>query len=592
MKKTNFITHILKIKTIYSRVFSFIKDSDSKNLFIVATISLILGLIPGISVILMQKIINSVQNYQISFLDTMILVMIYIAQDIFSELLIRYKAYKSFILQSKLILKIDLSILNKTRDLDLEDFEDTEVYNMIQRAQEQSSSEVFTYFMSMLSIFQSLINIFTNIVIISAWNIWIIPVIMLLSLVKSIYLIFFSKKQYNIIKKRTGKSRKKWYYQYLLTNDIAFKEIKMYSLSNYFIDRYKELYNEFLKQDTSLNKELNIVDSIIAFFDCFVVGIIFTFIIWSTKTSKILIGDAIAYIRSMSNIKGGLESFVGQIVSISKDTLYIEQLFEFLDLDTQKNVNHSAEKVINDIISIELINVSYKYKSSDKYALKNINLKLQKNDLCAIVGENGSGKSTLIKLIAGYYDNYEGDILINNISLKEINKNNLRNNIGILFQDYTRYELTVRENVAIGNLKKFNEDYFIKELLLSVSAPKNIAENLDTQLGYWFDDGVQLSGGEWMKIALARAFMRNSSLYILDEPNASLDAIAEKNIFSQFEKLASQKIGLLITHRYSSSKNITNKIILMDNGKIEDVGTHEELYMRSSKYRKLCVSLD
>lgn len=588
MKKSNFIKYIKKIRVVYSRVFSFLKKSDSKILYIIVLISLVLGVIPGLSVILMQNIINAVQNYKVSFLDTTILIVIYISQDILTELLTRYKSYKSFILQNKLILNLDLSILNKTKELDLEDFEDSEIYNMIQRAQSQSSSEVFSYFMSILSIFQSLINIFTNIIIILSWKVWIIPLIIISSLIKSVYLIFFSKKQYNIIKSRTGKERKKWYYQYLLTNDIAFKEIKMYSLSKYFIENYKKLFNEFFKQDTRLNKELNIIDSIITFFDRLIVGGIFILIIWSAKAKSILIGDSVAYIRSMTNIKNGVESFVGQIVSLSKETLYIEQLFEFLDLDINKSHNMN-EKVINDIISIELINVNYKYKSSDKYVLKNINLKLQKNDLCAIIGKNGSGKSTLVKLISGYYDNYEGEIFINNINLKEINKDNLRVHIGILFQDYTKYELTVRENVAIGNLDKMNDDNFIKDLLLSVKAPKYIVNNLDAQLGYWFEDGVQLSGGEWMKVALGRAFMRNAKLYILDEPNASLDALSEKNIFSHFQILSSEKIGLLVTHRYSNAKNITNKIIIMDDGKIEDIGTHEELYERSITYRELYV---
>lgn len=591
MKKSNFIKYIKKIRVVYSRVFSFLKKSDSKILYIIVLISLVLGVIPGLSVILMQNIINAVQNYKVSFLDTTILIVIYISQDILTELLTRYKSYKSFILQNKLILNLDLSILNKTKELDLEDFEDSEIYNMIQRAQSQSSSEVFSYFMSILSIFQSLINIFTNIIIILSWKVWIIPLIIISSLIKSVYLIFFSKKQYNIIKSRTGKERKKWYYQYLLTNDIAFKEIKMYSLSKYFIENYKKLFNEFFKQDTRLNKELNIIDSIITFFDRLIVGGIFILIIWSAKAKSILIGDSVAYIRSMTNIKNGVESFVGQIVSLSKETLYIEQLFEFLDLEINKSHNMN-EKVINDITSIELINVNYKYKSSDKYVLKNINLKLQKNDLCAIIGKNGSGKSTLVKLISGYYDNYEGDIFINNINLKEINKDNLRVHIGILFQDYTKYELTVRENVAIGNLDKMNDDNFIKDLLLSVKAPKYIVNNLDAQLGYWFEDGVQLSGGEWMKVALGRAFMRNAKLYILDEPNASLDALSEKNIFSHFQILSSEKIGLLVTHRYSNAKNITNKIIIMDDGKIEDIGTHEELYERSITYKELYVLSD
>ncbi len=386
------------------------------------------------------------------------------------------------------------------------------------------------------------------------------------------------------MRKRTGEGREIWYYQYLLTNDIAFKEIKMYDLHHYFTKKYRLISEKFIGQDKQILKDIFNIRTLISIFEQLVDITILAFIIKDTFLKKILVGDTIAYIRCVSSIKSNISNLLSQVVTIYKNTLYINQLFEFLDMDTG-DLNQGGVTIDN-IESIEIVNLSYRYKNANTYALKNINLRIEKGDMLIIVGQNGSGKSTLIKILAGFYNDYEGEIYINHINLHNIDKTSLQKQIGILFQDFNKYELTVKENIGIGSLAKMNDDKILRNAmeLANIDIKKF---NLEKQLGFWFKDGIQLSGGEWIKIGISRAFIRNADLFILDEPNASLDAIAENKIFSSIDKLIEEKIGIIITHRVESIKFLSGRVVVINKGEIVDNGDHKELIERCSVYQEL-----
>ena len=560
-----------KIFNLYRRIYLLLSEIDKRVLYLIMFNQVIIGVIPSLRVILIQYILNGIQKPSISLSKVFVLVIAYITMEICNDSINKIISYITFKFKNKATLKLNLLVLNKTSELNLKNFENTDVYNMIQRAQSQADESVFTYFMSVISLVSSIITLATNIGILLAWRWWLLVIIVFISTFKTIVMIHYSKKQYELIRNRTTEERKKWYYQFLLTNDLAFKEIKMYKLFDYFIKQFKIIYNKFFDQDRKNYKSMSISDGVITLIDDLCLGGIFVLSILDAKYGRIMIGDAIAYITSISNIKSSIELFSGKFVEVVQQTLYISQIFEFIDMKVDSNNDNDKKITINKINSIKIENLSYKYENSNHYVLKNINLTLLDGDIVSLVGKNGSGKSTLVKIIAGFYDDYEGNIFVNDINLRLIDIESYQKVIGIFFQDYSKYELSLRENVAIGNLEDINSDKKIKKALSLTGMDKVFS--LETQLGYWFENGTQLSGGQWIKIALSRTFMRNSDFYILDEPNASLDGISEK------------EIGLIVTHRLSSARFLSNKIVLLDKGEIISIGNHDELLEKSTVYK-------
>ena len=322
-------------------------------------------------------------------------------------------------------------------------------------------------------------------------------------------------------------------------------------------------------------------------------SLILVYVVLKAFVGEILLGDLTTYTKSMSSVKSAAQNFLAQLNSIYDNMLYISQYFEFMDkqvaspiLSIEAKSKETIQKNECIIPYIEIKNLCYRYRGQNHDVLHNLNLKIEKNNLVAFIGVNGSGKTTLVKILSTLYQDYHGEIFFGNHELKTLDPDILRPKIGILFQDYVRYELSARENIAFGNLSKIDDTSGIKSIVSDVGLDKRL-KDIDMQLGFWFDDGVQLSGGEWLKIALARAFIRDADLYLLDEPNAALDAISEKKILQSFKNLTTGKIGIIISHRISSIKDIVDKIVVFRDGQIEAVGSHTELLQLSPTYKEL-----
>lgn len=539
---------------------------------------------PSVSVMIMRNIINSIQQKDIPIQEILFLAAIYIFVDITNGLILKLVSYLSFIVEKKSSINVSTVILEKTKELDLSDFENMNTYDLIQRAQNESNGKIFGYFMSFLSIFQALIIVISNFLIVKSWSIFIVLFLAIITLIRMIFLIKLGGEKHSILRERTHKERERWYYQFLLTNDIAFKEIKIYDLYQYFIDKFKNLSNIFYDQDKNISKKQFTIDTLFSVIDSALSGVVFCLLIISSKIGRLMIGDIVGYMSSISNIKNNIENFCLSIANICESTLYVSQLFELLDINSRRSIENGKVE-IDQIKRIELINVNFKYSGKDEYALKNINLLFEKNKMVFLVGKNGSGKSTLVKLISGYYQNYEGDILVNGINLREINLKQYQEKLGILLQDFMMYELPLRSNVALSNLRYYNDDKEIGGLLHSVGFTKY--DTLDMQLGYWFENGHQLSRGEWLKIALARAFMKDADIYIADEPNSSLDAISESEIMQYFRHLIRGKICIIVTHKMSNIVTSVGNIIVMNNGQVMQMGTHDYLMKNCSIYSEL-----
>jgi len=356
----------------------------------------------------------------------------------------------------------------------------------------------------------------------------------------------------------------------------------MFDLFSFLIKKYKKLKKDYNTDLIRIHNKRTIVDSILSIFEILIDFLIIFQIIAQTFAGDLLIGQFILYNSSINSFKTNLISIFSQVSSLYKNSSMIEQVRNFFEIP--KEVINNEGINIDDIISIKLENVSYRYK--DKYTLKNINLTLTEGDFVVVMGYNGAGKSTLMKIIMGIYNDYEGDIYINGIDLKLINKNSYRKKIGVMFQNYIKYENSISENVWYGNLKYSSDKNKIGEILSKVNL--DIFSNQENhQLGYQFNNGRQISIGQWQKLALARTIIREANLYIFDEPNSSLDLISEDIILNTIISETKNKIGIMIMHRFNQVISNATKIVVLKDGCIDDIGTHDELLEHKGIYYEL-----
>ena len=535
-----------------------------RYLIILVILNIISVIFPFLSLFNVQYIINSLQEKE-NFNQIINCLILYIILGMLNIAINKIYAYFLYKYQEYLYLNLNQMILNKTKDFELSDYENPQIYDLIQRAEQNIGIRPFSMVNSFLVIMKSILTLLTSISILLLWHWWLIFPFIVLSIIAIKYFAKIGNQEYEMIFNRTNYERKSWYIAHLLTKDTFVKEVKMLDLSDYLLNKFYSLRSQFYKENIRMNK----IKTLFSFFYnlsnfSISAGIVVLAAIES-YLNHILVGNLMTYINVVSKIENSIENIVNSIFAFYQDSLYIENINNYL------NYYHNYE--INDYIDfnekiekIEFINVSYKYPGQKEYALKNINLILKRDEITVLVGENGSGKTTLIKLLNGLYDNYEGEILFNNVNIRIINKKSIRNKISTLFQDYNQYQFTVKENIGFGNINKINSNESIYEAAQMANADKfinKLKNKYNQQLGTWFKEGIQLSGGQWQKIAIARLYMNGGDVYVLDEPTASLDPKSEYEFFSQLKKNKNDKVSLFITHRFINA-NVSDKIIVMD----------------------------
>lgn len=559
---------------------------DNKYIFVSILSTIINGVISPVSLVIMQKIINGVQTER-NLNNIIIYIIIYISIDLFNSIYSSVLGYYNTKFTMKFNLFFSEKIYSKASRLSLSDYENSKTYDIMNRAQNQGGDSLLSYYGDFMSIMTQVITLSSYIFILINFRVWLVVVIMIIPILRYFINNKFNLKRFEIIKKRTNDSRKSWYLTYLLSYGNFYKELKTYNLFSYFINKYKNLINRFNNEDLNINKSQIKWSSMVSIIETLIDGFIFYFTISLGFFGHILIGDVITFIRAISNSKANITSILLGLSNMVSQSLFIGQIFEFFDLEEEDLSNKIK---INEIREIEIKNLYYRYSSSKDYVLKNINLHIKKNKKIAILGMNGSGKTTLIKLIMGFYKNYEGNILINGIEVRDIDKESLLKEISTLFQDFVKYEGSFRENISYSNLEVMNEDDKIKNIADKfnfLDLINSYDKKLDTQLGMWFDDGINLSMGQWQKVALARAFAKDSSLYILDEPNASMDSITEREISNLYGNILENKIGIIIAHKFLNIVGFVDEIIILKNGEVIERGSHKSLLKEGKFYREL-----
>ena len=482
-----------------------------------------------------------------------------------------------------------IQIMEHAASLDLDQFEDTTFYDKLERARQQTTGRT-VLLSQVLGQVQDFISMGFLAVGLLAFNPWLILLLLIAVVPAFLGESYFNDRSYALTRAQTAERRELDYLRYLGASDETAKEVKLFGLSGFLIDRFRTLSDKFYLDARALairrsawGTFFSLLGSV-GYYGAYVV------IILRAVHGSLSIGDLTFLAGSFRQLRGLLEGILTRFTSVSQGAIYLQDLFEFFEIRpriVRVERPRPFPRPIREGFTFE--DVGFRYLHSERWANRHLSFTLRPGEKLALVGENGAGKTTLIKLLTRLYDPTEGRILLDGFDLREYDPDDLRKEVGVIFQDYLRYQMTVAQNIAVGNIERQQD-----RALIEVSAQRSLADMLaeklpgryDQELGRRFRQGVELSGGEWQKIALARAYMRDAQLLILDEPTAALDARAEYQVFERFAELTKGRTAVLISHRFSTVR-MADRILVLEKGELMEIGSHAELLERGGKYAEL-----
>ena len=592
---------ILKSFRYWPNLFKLLWETHKGYFFLVLFLNLLNGLLPASSILALQYLVNMIQKIYTNgyektyFTDVVPVFLIFISITLLTGILNTILETYKQLYQKLLSNTVNIKVIEKANKLSYISFENAEIYNKLQRARQESTYKPYQIFEVVMSIIKNTIVLVSISGILVFWNWWFTLILICLPLISAWPIIKNEKDMFQIDYERTEETRKQFYYYYLLTTDTTVKEVKTFELGNLLKNKYSQLFRKFYKQDSRIIFRKLKIDLLFQLIFLVFVIVVQYFIVMDAVTGKIPIGSLIAYFQAVTTTQKTSNELMYKLFNMYQNNLYMTQLFSFLNIVEKdypylesSTKRHFEEKLYEEK-GIRFVNVSFKYPGRKDYTLRNVNFSIKPGETIALVGSNGSGKSTIVKLLTRLYTDYEGSILLDGKPIESYNTTEYINKISNIFQDFTKYELTVRENIGYGDYKNEKDEFAIINAAKKSGSYDMISQlpnQLDTQLGKTFANGMQLSGGQWQRIAIARTYMRNAELFILDEPTSALDPMAEEEVFNDFQKHTVAKMGLFITHRYSTVKYAT-KIMVLDKGSVVEMGTHQELIFKKGLYYKL-----
>ncbi len=528
------------------------------------------------------------------------LVLLEIGLVVGSELLSRASRLVDALLSDLFSNRVSVRLMEHAATLDLAKFEDPSFYDHLERARRSSTGRI-GLIAQLLGMAEGTITLVTISIALLAFNPWLMLLLTLAVLPSFLGEVRFSALQYSLMFRWTQQRRQLDYLRFVGASDETAKEVQLFGLAPWLTQRFRRLSDKWHAENRSLAVRKALVSSALSLVSTAGYYGAYILIIARTITGSITLGSLTFLAMSFARGRDTVQGLLGTLGSIYDESLYLRDLFVFFEMQptiASKSGARAVARPIREGFVFE--NVGFQYPGSDRWALRHASFTLRPGERLALVGENGAGKTTLTKLLARLYDPTEGRILLDGVDLREYDVASLRQAIGVIFQDYVRYDFRFDENIGVGEIREThayldaagaNGDapatmQLASEKSLAVSLLPRLPAGWRQMLGRRFDEGVELSGGEWQKVALARAYMRDAQVFILDEPTASLDARAEYDVFLRFSELMAGRTAVLISHRFSTVR-MADRILVLKDGVIVEDGTHAELVARPGLYSEL-----
>ncbi|PHB42933.1 ABC transporter permease [Bacillus toyonensis] len=566
--------------------------SCKSHLIFLVFIRVIEGFIPVINIFLFERLINEAARF-INHSGNLEQVFVYLACQLVTFLLQYILEHLSIINDKYINQKIGLHIkeitFNKMEKLAYIHFENPEFQNKLQMISGidqrivnnvTSSSNLLKECITLISILVYLINIH-----------WVLVVILFVGIIPLFIIeIKNGSSKYELMRNLTPVNREMFYISNLLYRRESVKELRLFQITSFLIKKWRQKYQENNLEEINLLKKQTVWLFASEIILVLVYALTSAFLLYLMKLGRVLVGSLVAVLQAIQNIQASLNSLIRSISNIYENLLYVKEFSSFISLPEIDEVEDKEE--IHSIQEISVQQLNFTYPNQGRQTLKDVNLKITPGKKIAIIGENGSGKTTLIKCLTGLYETDSSMIHVNGMPLNKIDLNKYFKKISVLFQDFNRFEFTVRENIGFGNLEDLADTEKLKEVIKRVGLEnhiKSLPNQYDSRLGRFFDGGNELSGGQWQKVAIARCLFRECDLIVLDEPTSALDPKSEVEIMEEFFRYSSDKAVIFITHRLGAAW-LADEIIVMERGRIAERGTHQELLHLDGIYKELFVS--
>ncbi|MGI6167726.1 MAG: ABC transporter ATP-binding protein [Eubacteriales bacterium] len=591
-------------------IFGIVWKTGPWILFAMTIIALLEGIMPVVGSLITKNILNQLQaDFEAAiaggaqravtladFLGSAIfyLLIFFFIYRILNRLISQVSHAVTRIAGEKVVRRVKVDIMQKAKTLDLASFDNPEFYEKLENANREAGNRPIAILNSTFTVLSTIISLVSYIIILAAapdlW--WTAILIALFSVPSAIISFIYRKKNFQYMRHRSKDRRQMTYYSGILVNKDMVKEIRMFSLADTFIGKFEDVFGRYYSGLRQLIMQESIWHVCIAVLSAVINCFCYATIAYGVFRGDFKIGDYSLYTSALTSITQNVSTLITISATIYEGTLFIDNLITFMkEKQTVIPIKKLPEKVRRGTPhTIEFKNVSFAYPGTSRYVLKNINLTFGPGETVVLVGLNGAGKTTLIKLLMRLYDPTEGVILLDGRDIREYDTKDLYSIFGIIFQDFGKYAVTVAENIHFGEIDKEFDPAGVRRAAQQSGADEYIAKlsrEYETPLMRIFEqEGIELSIGQWQKLAIARAFYSDSDILILDEPTASLDPIAEQEIFNQFDRLRRDKTTIFVSHRLSSA-TVASKIVVLENGEVIEEGNHRELMARHGRYFEL-----
>ena len=588
-----------------SRLFYIIRlvwESSPLLLIAMALLCIITGVLPVIGAYITRELINSIaalisegtvaESIFTTLKPVLFLLVLEFLYTFLRRVFDRLNAGITVIAGELVVNHIKVKIITKAKSVDVSSFDNPDFYEKLENANREAGMRPIGILSATFNVISALISIASFITVLATLSLWAPVIIIAAALPGAMVNYVYRHKNFMYMRRHSKDRREMNYFSGIMVDKDKVKEVKLLGLGDTFTEKYESAFKRYFKGLKELVLRENVLRIIVSLLSTLANCALFFYVAYDVVYHNGLIGDYSLYTGALTSVAGYVTTLVTATATIYEGTLFIDNMIEFMK-EESKIVSSLPEPIapaLNTQHTLEFKDVSFSYPGSDTKVLENINLKFTSGEKIVLVGVNGAGKTTLIKLLTRLYDPTEGAIYLDGKDLKEYDPKALYNIFGIIFQDFGRYAVTASENIVYGDVMREREESLIEGAAKSADADgfiEKLPRGYDTPLTRMFEeDGIELSGGQWQKLAVSRAFYKDSDILILDEPTASLDALAEQAIFDQFAELSEGKIAIFVSHRLSSAVG-ADKIVVLKDGKVSELGTHRELMEKRGLYHLL-----